>query len=58
MSWLSSWVSRDQFLLDEQHSTQRTTNMVQSGLTGVWDVLDGEHNVLEALSPAPKPDEK
>jgi 2-methylcitrate dehydratase PrpD len=31
--------------------------MVQAGFTGVWDVLEGEHNVLEALSPAPKPDE-
>jgi 2-methylcitrate dehydratase PrpD len=31
--------------------------MVQAGFTGVWDVLEGEHNVLEALSPAPNPDE-
>ena len=31
--------------------------MVQSGFSGVWDVLEGEHNVLEALSPSPKPDE-
>ena len=31
--------------------------MVQAGFTGVWDVLEGEHNVLEALSPDPKPDE-
>ncbi len=31
--------------------------MVQAGFTGVWDVLEGEHNVLEALSPAPKLDE-
>jgi 2-methylcitrate dehydratase PrpD len=31
--------------------------MVQSGFTGVWDVLEGEHNVLEALSPSPKPGE-
>ncbi|MFC1935784.1 MmgE/PrpD family protein [Chloroflexota bacterium] len=31
--------------------------MVQSGFTGVWDVLEGEHNVLEALSPSPKPAE-
>jgi len=31
--------------------------MVQAGFTGVWDVFEGEHNVLEALSPAPKPDE-
>ncbi len=29
--------------------------MVQMGFTGVWDVMDGEHNVLEALSPAPDP---
>jgi 2-methylcitrate dehydratase PrpD len=31
--------------------------MAQGGFTGVWDVLDGEHNVLEALSTAPKPEE-
>ena len=31
--------------------------MVQMGFTGVWDVLEGEHNVLEALSPSPKPSE-
>ncbi len=31
--------------------------MVQTGFTGVWDVLEGEHNVLEALSPQPKPHE-
>ena len=31
--------------------------MVQSGFTGVPDVLDGEHNVLEALSTEPKPEE-
>jgi 2-methylcitrate dehydratase PrpD len=31
--------------------------MVQAGLSGVWNVMDGEHNVLEALSPSPKPDE-
>jgi 2-methylcitrate dehydratase PrpD len=31
--------------------------MVQAGFTGGWDVLEGEHNVLEALSPAPNPDE-
>src|SRR6185295_5310760 len=31
--------------------------MVQSGFTGVPDVLDGEHNVLEAFSAAPKPEE-
>jgi 2-methylcitrate dehydratase PrpD len=33
------------------------TTMVQAGFTGVRDVLEGEHNVLEALSPAPEPDE-
>jgi 2-methylcitrate dehydratase PrpD len=27
--------------------------MVQTGFSGVWDVLEGEHNVLEALSPSP-----
>jgi 2-methylcitrate dehydratase PrpD len=31
--------------------------MVQSGFTGVRDVLDGEHNVLVALSTEPKPEE-
>ncbi len=31
--------------------------MVQAGFTGVWDVLEGEHNTLEALSPAPQPRE-
>ena len=31
--------------------------MVQAGFTGVWDVLEGEHNVLNALSPTPKPGE-
>lgn len=31
--------------------------MVQAGLSGVWNVMDGEHNVLEALSPSPKPEE-
>jgi 2-methylcitrate dehydratase PrpD len=31
--------------------------MVQTGFTGVWDVLEGEHNALEALSPSPKPGE-
>ena len=29
--------------------------MVQTGFSGVWDVLEGEHNVLEALSPSPQP---
>jgi 2-methylcitrate dehydratase PrpD len=29
--------------------------MVQAGFTGVWDVLEGEHNVLNALSPSPQP---
>ena len=31
--------------------------MAQAGLTGVWDVFDGEHNVLDALSTQPKPEE-
>jgi 2-methylcitrate dehydratase PrpD len=31
--------------------------MVQTGFTGVEDVLDGEHNMLVALSTAPKPEE-
>ena len=31
--------------------------MVQLGFTGVWDVLDGEHNALMALSTEPKPEE-
>ena len=31
--------------------------MVQTGCTGVSNVLEGEHNVLEALSPSPKPGE-
>jgi 2-methylcitrate dehydratase PrpD len=31
--------------------------MAQMGFTGVWDVLDGEHNALAALSSAPKPEE-
>lgn len=31
--------------------------MVQAGFTGVWDVLEGEHNMLEALSSSPKPGE-
>jgi len=31
--------------------------MVQTGFTGVWDVLEGEHNVLNALSPSPQPGE-
>lgn len=29
--------------------------MAQAGFTGVWDILEGEHNVLQALSPAPRP---
>jgi 2-methylcitrate dehydratase PrpD len=29
--------------------------MVQSGFTGVREVLDGEHNMIEALSTEPKP---
>lgn len=31
--------------------------MVQLGFTGVWDVLDGEHNALQALSAEPKPEQ-
>ncbi len=31
--------------------------MAQMGFTGVWDVFDGEHNALAALSTAPKPEE-
>lgn len=31
--------------------------MVQLGFSGVWDVLDGEHNALMALSAHPKPEE-
>jgi 2-methylcitrate dehydratase PrpD len=31
--------------------------MAQMGFTGVWDVLDGEHNALIALSPEPQPEE-
>lgn len=31
--------------------------MVQTGCTGVSNVLEGEHNVLEALSPSPQPGE-
>ena len=31
--------------------------MAQMGFSGVWDVLDGEHNVFIALSTDPKPEE-
>jgi 2-methylcitrate dehydratase PrpD len=31
--------------------------MAQMGFSGVWDVLDGENNLLIALSSAPKPEE-
>jgi 2-methylcitrate dehydratase PrpD len=31
--------------------------MVQAGFTGVPDVLDGQHNMLQALSTEPKPEE-
>jgi 2-methylcitrate dehydratase PrpD len=31
--------------------------MAQMGFTGVWDVLDGEHNALIALSADPRPQE-
>ncbi|MGE3840449.1 MAG: MmgE/PrpD family protein [Vicinamibacterales bacterium] len=30
--------------------------MVQSGFTGVSDILDGQHNVLQALSTKPRPE--
>jgi 2-methylcitrate dehydratase PrpD len=32
-------------------------SMVQSGMTGVFDVLDGTHNLFIALSPNPQPQE-
>jgi len=31
--------------------------MAQMGFSGVWDVFDGEHNALMALSAKPKPEE-
>ena len=31
--------------------------MAQMGFSGVWDVLDGEHNALQALPADPRPDE-
>jgi 2-methylcitrate dehydratase PrpD len=31
--------------------------LAEAGFTGVWDVLDGEHNALIALSSAPRPEE-
>ncbi len=31
--------------------------MAEMGFTGVWDVLDGEHNALAALSTQPNPEE-
>jgi len=31
--------------------------MAQMGFSGVWDVFDGEHNALIALSSAPRPEE-
>jgi 2-methylcitrate dehydratase PrpD len=31
--------------------------MVQTGFTGVLDVMDGQHNVLQALSTKPQPEE-
>ena len=31
--------------------------VVYEGFTGVWDILEGEHNVLDALSPSPSPEE-
>ena len=32
-------------------------DMVQAGLSGVYDVLDGTHNLFIALSPKPRPEE-
>jgi 2-methylcitrate dehydratase PrpD len=32
-------------------------SMAQMGFSGVWDVFDGEHNALIALSSAPRPEE-
>jgi 2-methylcitrate dehydratase PrpD len=34
-----------------------SVTMVRAGFTGVWDVLDGEHNLIEAYSTQPKPEE-
>ena len=31
--------------------------MAEAGLSGVWDILEGEHNVLQALSLDPRPNE-
>ncbi len=31
--------------------------MAEAGLTGVWDIFEGEHNVLQALSLDPRPQE-
>ena len=31
--------------------------MAEAGLTGVWDIFQGEHNVLQALSLDPRPNE-
>jgi len=31
--------------------------VVYEGFTGVWDILEGEHNVLDGLSPSPSPEE-
>lgn len=35
----------------------QAATMAEAGLTGVWNVLEGEHNVLQALSLDPRPDE-
>ena len=32
-------------------------SMVQAGFTGVWDVLDGDHNLIAALSTNPRPEQ-
>jgi 2-methylcitrate dehydratase PrpD len=34
-----------------------SATMVQTGFTGVWDVLDGEHNLIDAYSTEPRPEE-
>ena len=34
-----------------------SATMVHEVFSDVWDVLEGEHNALEVLSPSPKPDE-
>src|SRR5580704_1914303 len=43
--------------LNEKGMRYALSYAAQQGFTGVWDVLDGEHNALIALSTEPKPDE-